>query len=183
MKKLVFIFAFLFLGIYFANIIYTDSQEEKARQEKILRKPFIDKEEMNRFLPVWSEYLASDVSQIGARQISLTMGKASEKFPLQTIRWLKDRGWNADRFFYVEQRLKAIVKSAFMQEHIKATVHVLETGGVSGVDSVTVQRMIDDQKQRINVEQITPGELDMVMPDLILISDILDGSRPYSSFK
>ena len=79
--------------------------------------------------------------------------------------------------------IKAIVKSAFMQEHIKATVHVLETGGVSGVDPTTVQRMIDDQKKRVNVEQITPAELDMVMPDLVLISDILDGTRPYSSLK
>ncbi len=183
MKKIVFIFSVLFLGIYFANIVYRNTQEEQAKQEKVLQKPFIDKDEMNRFLPVWSEYLSSDVSQIGARQISLTLGKASEKFPLKTIHWLRKKGWNADRFFYVEQRLKAIVKSAFMQEHIKATVHVLETGGVSGVDPTTVQRMIDDQKKRVNVEQITPAELDMVMPDLVLISDILDGTRPYSSLK
>ena len=73
-------------------------------------------------------------SRIGARQISLTMGPASEKFPVKTVNWLAARGWNADRFFYVEQRMKAIVKSAFLQEHVKSTIRMLEQGGASDVD-------------------------------------------------
>lgn len=183
MKKIVFIFSILFLVLYFGNIIYRDADERSLRLEQMLRKPFIEPEEMNKFLPVWSEYLASDVSKIGAGQISLTMGKASEKFPLKTIHWLKDRDWDADRFFYVEQRLKAIVKSAFLQEHIRATVHVLQSGGVGKVDQSAVQRMIEDQKQRMNVEQITEAELEMVMPNLATISDILDGTRPFSALR
>lgn len=183
MKKIVFVFALLFLGIYFANIIFTKSQEEQNRIEQMLNKPFIDREEMNKFLPIWAEYLASDVSKIGAKQLSLTMGKASEKFPLKTISWLASRGWNADRFFYVEQRLKAIVKSAFMQEHIKATENMLKSGGNTDIDSTIMQRMLADQKQRMNIEQITPEEIDMVMPDLVLISDILDGTKTLSALK
>ena len=113
----------------------------------------------------------------------MTMGSASEKFPVKTVNWLAARGWNADRFFYVEQRMKAIVKSAFLQEHVKSTIRMLEQGGASGVDGSAVQRMIDEQKQRLGVEKISPAEIDMVTPDLVLISDILDGTKPFSKIK
>lgn len=85
--------------------------------------------------------------------------------------------------FYVEQRMKAIVKSAFLQEHVKSTIRMLEQGGASGVDGSAVQRMIDEQKQRLGVEKISPAEIDMVTPDLVLISDILDGTKPFSKIK
>ena len=183
MKKLAFIFSVLLVAVYFANLMYTDSKEAKIKLEQMLRKTTVDKAEMDRFLPVWAEYLEDGVSRIGARQISLTMGPASEKFPVKTVNWLAARGWNADRFFYVEQRMKAIVKSAFLQEHVKSTIRMLEQGGASGVDGSAVQRMIDEQKQRLGVEKISPAEIDMVTPDLVLISDILDGTKPISKIK
>ena len=183
MKKLAFIFSVLLVAVYFANLMHTDSKEAKIKLEQMLRKTTVDKAEMDRFLPVWAEYLEDGVSRIGARQISLTMGPASEKFPVKTVNWLAARGWNADRFFYVEQRMKAIVKSAFLQEHVKSTIRMLEQGGASGVDGSAVQRMIDEQKQRLGVEKISPAEIDMVTPDLVLISDILDGTKPFSKIK
>ncbi len=60
---------------------------------------------------------------------------------------------------------------------------MLEQGGASGVDGSAVQRMIDEQKQRLGVEKISPAEIDMVTPDLVLISDILDGTKPFSKIK
>ena len=170
MKKLAFIFSVLLVAVYFANLMYTDSKEAKIKLEQMLRKTTVDKAEMDRFLPVWAEYLED-------------MGPAAEKFPVKTVNWLAARGWNADRFFYVEQRMKAIVKSAFLQEHVKSTIRMLEQGGASGVDGSAVQRMIDEQKQRLGVEKISPAEIDMVTPDLVLISDILDGTKPFSKIK
>ena len=99
MKKLAFIFSVLLVAVYFANLMYTDSKEAKIKLEQMLRKTTVDKAEMDRFLPVWAEYLEDGVSRIGARQISLTIGSASEKFPVKTVNWLAARGWNADRFF------------------------------------------------------------------------------------
>ena len=60
---------------------------------------------------------------------------------------------------------------------------MLEQGGASDVDGSAVQRMIDEQKQRLDVEKISPAEIDMVTPDLVLISDILDGTKPFSKIK
>ena len=92
MKKLAFIFSVLLVAVYFANLMYTDSKEAKIKLEQMLRKTTVDKAEMDRFLPVWAEYLEDGVSRIGARQISLTMGPASEKFPVKTVNWLAARG-------------------------------------------------------------------------------------------
>lgn len=183
MKKLFVIFLALVITIYFLRI----PPHNKGMGETNLAAAagaVISHNEMNDFLRVWSKYLQNDVSKIGAKQISLTMGTASEKFPLQTINWLAAQGWNADRFFFVEQRMKAIVKSAFLQNHIKSTIHVLETQmGAQGVDGATVKRMIEEQKQRINVEKISSDEIKMVTPNLVLISDILDGNKPYQYVK
>ena len=88
MKKLAFIFSVLLVAVYFANLMYTDSKEAKIKLEQMLRKTTVDKAEMDRFLPVWAEYLEDGVSRIGARQISLTMGPASEKFPVKSVNWL-----------------------------------------------------------------------------------------------
>lgn len=85
MKKLAFIFSVLLVAVYFANLMYTDSKEAKIKLEQMLRKTTVDKAEMDRFLPVWAEYLEDGVSRIGARQISLTMGPASENFRLRPL--------------------------------------------------------------------------------------------------
>ena len=57
MKKLAFIFSVLLVAVYFANLMYTDSKEAKIKLEQMLRKTTVDKAEMDRFLPVWAEYL------------------------------------------------------------------------------------------------------------------------------
>ena len=61
MKKLAFIFSVLLVAVYFANLMYTDSKEAKIKLEQMLRKTTVDKAEMDRFLPVWAEYLEDGV--------------------------------------------------------------------------------------------------------------------------
>lgn len=185
MKKFFLIFLALVITIYvIRSPLMNGSAIKKIALNPADFSSVISHNQMNDFLKVWAEYLKDDVSKIGSRQLSLMVGKASEKFPLKTINWLTARGWDADRFFYVEQRMKAIVKSAFLQDHIKSTIKVLQTQmSGQGVDAVTVERMIDSQKQRINVEKISPEEIEMVTPNLVLISDILDGSKPYQDVK
>lgn len=185
MKKLVFLFFALLITIYvIRSPQFGFGGKGKIKNPLSMYSETISHNEMNNFLNVWSKYLQNDVSKIGARQLSLTTGSASEKFPIQTINWLTKEGWNADRFFYVEQRMKAIVKSAFLQEHIRSTISMLESqASESGVYGQNAQRMIDEQKQRINVEKISKDEINMVTPNLVLISDILDGTKPYQYVK
>lgn len=185
MKKLIFLFFTLLIVIYvIRSPQFGLGGKDKIKNPLTMYTETVSHNEMNNFLRVWSKYLQDDVSKIGARQVSLTMGPASEKFPIQTINWLTKEGWNADRFFYVEQRMKAIVKSAFLQEHIKSTIAMLESqAGQSGVYGQNAQRLIDEQKQRINVEKISSDEINMVTPNLVLISDILDGTKPYQYVK
>lgn len=186
MKKLFVIFFGLLVIIYFVRSPYKKADTYSIERPVYGSGELVSIVEMNNFLEVWAEYLQSDISDIGSRQLSLTMGKASEKFPLEMISWLAKRGWNADRFFYVEQRLKAIVKSAFLQEHIRSTIAILEKQADAERNpqvADNIRRLIAAQKQRINVEKISPEELAMVMPNLVLISDILDGTKPYRYVK
>lgn len=180
MKKIFLLLVLAGLAAYFGRQAYDDYQKEQAKQEQLLRKPTVDKAEMDRFLPVWAEYMEDEIRNVGAGQLSLGMEDGKEKFLPELVRWLKKRGWNAERFFFVEQRLKTIVKTAFWQEHAQSTEQMLRQ---SEMDESAVQRMIDEQKQRLTVGKVTPAEVEMVKPDLILISDILDGTKTRSKIK
>lgn len=186
MKKFVFLLLVMLIAIYaIRSPQFGFGDAGKLKNALRFSTETVSHNEMNNFLLVWSKYLRSDASKIGARQLSLTTGLASEKFPIKTINWLAKEGWNADRFFYVEQRMKAIVKSAFLQEHIKSTINTLQSQASGSADSYgrNAQQMIDEQRQRLNVEKISQDELNMVTPNLILISDILDGTKLYQYVK
>ena len=82
MKKLFVIFFGLLVIIYFVRSPYKKADTYSIERPVYGSGELVSIVEMNNFLEVWAEYLQSDISDIGSRQLSLTMGKASEKFPL-----------------------------------------------------------------------------------------------------
>ena len=133
--------------------------------------------EINSFLEIWPDYVESWVSKLGVAQLSLTNAKKIDrKLPYITIIWLNRRGWEAERFFYVEQRLKSIVRSAQTEEYVRETVDMLEKKRLqtSGSAAQNIQSMIDYHKKSLNVEKVSKAEIDMVRPNLSKISEVLE---------
>lgn len=140
-------------------------------------------QEMNAFLEVWSKYLQKDIGKYGLQQISLVVGKPSEKFPPQLVRWLDQEGWNVDRFFYLEQRLKAIVKTALLMEHLEANRQIYTQMSGRGGDSAALEnmrRILQEQEHNLNAEKISPQELGLVKDNLYKINAVLEGNAIYS---
>lgn len=134
------------------------------------------------FLQLWSEFMQKDISRYGLLQISLTNTIPSEGFSPQLVRWLKNEGWDADRFFYVEQRLKAAVKTAYLKENLKNNRNILQHMSKHGPDKITYENMleiVESQEQQLNVEKVRPEELILVSQDLYTIKDVLDGKVVY----
>ena len=61
MKKIFLLLVLAGLAAYFGRQAYDDYQKEQAKQEQLLRKPTVDKAEMDRFLPVWAEYMEDEI--------------------------------------------------------------------------------------------------------------------------
>lgn len=134
------------------------------------------------FLQLWSEFMQKDISRYGLLQISLTNTIPSEGFSPQLVRWLKNEGWDADRFFYVEQRLKAAVKTAYLKENLKTNRNILQHMPKHGSDKINYENMleiVESQEQQLNVEKVRPEELILVSQDLYTIKDVLDGKVVY----
>ena len=84
-------------------------------------------------------------------------------------------------FFYVEQRLKSIVKSAQLQQQVLENRKLLASTKPNFSNSAynALQNLINEQDAQLNLYHVTQGEIDMVMPQLQLISDILEGRAVY----
>lgn len=126
----------------------------------------VNQEELGKFLQTWSEYLDSEISN-DISQLSLS----SEKIPATTVKWLEKRDWNAERFFYVEQRIKAIVRTAQLRDHSQKMIKILQPQ--SG--NPHVNELIEMQKQNFNLEKVTEEEIDLVNDNLGYINEILEG--------
>lgn len=145
--------------------------------ETVIQAPSADvitPEEMEAFLPTWSKYAHSKISKNNFRQISLSDKTASKKLE----KWLYKRGWKVDRFFYVEQRLAAIIKSIYLQKHSEDTIKIFREQLKTETNpqiADNIQKMIASQEQISNIEGVSAAEIAMVSPRLEEIERILEG--------
>lgn len=145
--------------------------------EVVAETPSLDivtPEEMEAFLPVWSKYAHSKISKNNFRQISLSDKTASKKLE----KWLYKRGWQVERFFYVEQRLSAIIKSIYLQKHSADTIKILSEQLKSETNpqiANNIKKLIASQEQISNVEGVSAAEMSMVSPKLEEVEQILEG--------
>lgn len=158
---------------YYRNTIGT---QEKVMEiaAQTTSPDIVTPEEMNAFLPTWSKYAHDKISKNNFHQISLSDKAASQKLE----KWLYKRGWEVDRFFYVEQRLAAIIKSIYLQKHSEDTIKILREQLKTETNPQiinNIENLIASQKQISNVEGVSAAEIAMVSPRLEEIEQILEG--------
>ena len=130
---------------------------------------------LNKFLQTWSKFVKTDISM---QQLSLNDASSKEKYPSQVIRWLRVNGWNAEHFFYIEQRLKEAVTAASLQETIegnKAILHKMREDAASE----NLQKIISMQQAQLDSVKITPAEIELVKNNLYQINQVLEGKAVF----
>ncbi len=170
------------LAIYALWPLDISRQEQRDYSEQLQRGEFITRSEMLQFLETWSEFCRTNIYQQENMQASLSMDKPSKSFPPRVVSWLRNRGWHADRFFYVEQRLKSIVKSAQLQQEVLDNKDAVETAGrdAGGAAQDALNNLMQQQTVQMNLYQVTDGEISMVLPQINIILDILEGRTLYA---
>lgn len=184
MRKFLLLFSIVALIVLLVNkplileeeITFRSVKSSAAPVEDVVGEP-ISEREINSFLAVWPKFANSWVSRIGANYLSLTTTDNPEKkMPYITRIWINRQGWEVNRFFYVEQRLKAIVASLKAEDRANDTIKVLESQlGVQTNPSAVegIRRLINAQKDLMNIEKVTQAERNSVRPHLNEIADLL----------
>ena len=79
----------------------------------------ISKAETEQFLSLWAEYLERGLNVDVSDKISLLSGDIDTALPWHVTFWLTQNCWTASRFYYVEQRLRSIIHTLYLQEHTR----------------------------------------------------------------
>lgn len=188
----------LLLALWIGSHIYTLYREKNAidlAQIPNRTTAEINSEELTEFLPVWSDYVQHNISDLGRQAVSLSSGRPEDNLSPQATEWLLRRKWRPQRFFYVEQRLRVILKTLDYRRQSENMIDSLnrQLAELQKKQSETnvfnpqiaslsnsIENLIREQKARINVEKITPEELELVKPLQVVLREVLDGQQSYA---
>lgn len=84
--------------------------------ELLSKENVITFDEMNRFLETWSKFITKKYHLDGKEKIDWYDKKPQKVFPHNTLKWVENQGWDVNRFFEVENRLRAITNLCFQKK-------------------------------------------------------------------
>ena len=170
----------LFAALVFLSVILTTPLSNIARFGANYDMPpspedVLSVEELNSFLSVWSEFMQKDLSQ-SMQQISL---QQNSEIPSQVKRWLYTKGWNAERFFSTEQRLKELVAIATLQSNMEDNRRLLKTMPASSTKNL--KKIISAQERQFETLNYNSGELALIRRNIYQIEQVLSGKAVLAS--
>lgn len=146
----------------------------------------ISKAETEQFLSLWAEYLERGLNVDVSDKISLLSGDIDTALPWHVTFWLTQNCWTASRFYYVEQRLRSIIHTLYLQEHTRAVKEILKNLLHNETDEMkknSYQNMIEVQDLIANIEAVSPQELQMIEGRAQQVEDVLNGKMSYKEFQ
>ena len=106
------------------------------------------------------------------------------RLPRDVKIWFHKQCWEPARFFYVEQRLQAVINTVRLKKHTDGVKKVLTDLLQSENDEVKIQSykdMLAMQDKIVNVENVTEDEVALVSGREDEFGDVLSGKIPYQS--
>ena len=186
-KKIINILVFIGLAYFVTRPMYYPGVGDNPRPRRISvqfqpKDEIVSFKEMDDFLVLWSEFLEQDFASNNMIALLSTNAVANQKVSSRAQKWIKKQNWDVDRFFYVGRRLNSIVKACRLKLLAKKTRDSLRLQ-LDQTKNELVQnsiiRLMDEQSQMYKAENVSEGEIEMVMPHLDNVADILAGKLIY----
>ena len=186
-KKIINILVFIGLAYFVTRPMYYPGVGDNPRPRRISvqfqpKDEIVSFKEMYDFLVLWSEFLEQDFASNNMIALLSTNAAANKKVSSRAQKWIKKQNWDVDRFFYVGRRLNSIVKACRLKLLAKKTRDSLRLQ-LDQTKNELVQnsiiRLMDEQSQMYKSENVSEGEIEMVMPHLDNVADILAGKLIY----
>lgn len=186
-KKFINVIVFIGLAYFVTRPMYYPGVGDNPRPRQLsvqiqAKNNIIGFKEMDDFLFLWSELLEQSFATPNLPAM-LDVNTANEqKLSSRVQKWIKNQGWSVERFFYVGQRLNSIVKACRLKILAAQTSESLKLQLEQTKDEelrVTIQRLMNEQSQMYRTLNVSDGEIEMVMPHLKTVSEILSGELIY----
>ena len=186
-KKFINVIVFIGLAYFVTRPMYYPGVGDNPRPRQMsvqiqANNNIIGFKEMDDFLFLWSELLEQSFATPNLPAM-LDVNTANEqKLSSRVQKWIKNQGWSVERFFYVGQRLNSIVKACRLKILAAQTSESLKLQLEQTKDEemrVTIQRLMNEQSQMYRTLNVSDGEIEMVMPHLKTVSEILSGELIY----
>ena len=168
-KILILCAALVFLGVILTTPLSNIARFGTNYDTPPSPEDVLNVKEINAFLSVWSDFMQKDLSKSMA-QVSL---RQDSEIPAQVRRWLEANGWNAERFFSMEQRLKELATIATLQNNLEDNRELLKTIPRSEADNL--KNIIASQEKQFKSLSYNPEELALVRANLYQIEQVLSG--------
>ena len=126
----------------------------------------IDTQTLSDFLSLWQRMMQGSIKKY-ASQISL---KEAGQYPRPIVKWLELQNWNAERYFYIEQRLMQIVEYVNLRKNLEGNLSIASNSGIN------LNEIIADQKQKMSTCPFGEDEMQLVEQNLYLITQIMSGN-------
>lgn len=186
-KKIVNAAVFVLLAYFVTRPMYYPGvgYNPKPRRISVQLQPqgrIVSFGEMDNFLNVWSEFLEQSFSSEDMPAMLTAETAYGKKLSSRAQRWIKAQGWDADRFFYTGRRLRSAVKACRLKALAQQTRESLEIQLEQTEDPDirnSIKKLMAEQGRMYLAENVSESEIEMVMPHLNVVSDILDGKLIY----
>lgn len=176
--------AFLIVKVLNFRLVDYSTPNFQKKCAPMQTEEFLSAYELESFLPVWSEYIQSGQKDKVSDKISLLSGDVAESLPLGVKIWFHKQCWEPARFFYVEQRLQAVINTVRLKQHTDGVKKVLTNLLQSEQDEAKMESykdMLAMQDKIVNVENVTEDEVALVSGRENEFDDILSGKIVYQS--
>ena len=186
-KKIINILVFIGLAYFVTRPMYYPGVGDNPRPRRISvqfqpKDEIVSFKEMDDFLVLWSEFLEQDFASNNMIALLSTNAVANQKVSSRAQKWIKKQNWDVDRFFYVGRRLNSIVKACrlkLLAQKTRDSLRLQLDQTKNELVQNSIIRLMDEQSQMYKSENVSEGEIEMVMPHLDNVADILAGKLIY----
>lgn len=121
--------------------------------------------ELNAFLDLWSRINYGPLKKY-MWQISL---KSDSAYPRPLVKWLEAQGWNAERFFYDEQKVKELLEYVKLEGNIASNIKLSKRSGAN------LDEIVKEQRRHLQVRNFDEAEIKLIKNNLYQINEIFAG--------
>ena len=164
------------VGLYDVATCSIVRYPEKYKVQEKYDTPLTE-EDVVAFVPVWQEFNDEFGDKVNLSELSLSNKLPAETIPYSAGLWLKSKGWSANRYFYVEQRIYDIMHHIYLRKHSLDIIDVMKKSLATETDTAArenINNIITAQEEILNNLSISPGEMEAVETHYAEILQLMD---------
>ena len=160
---------------------YTEQGYAPAYPENIVSSSLeISADELKAFLKTIRRYRQEKINELEVSDLAMSAEASLSEANPEVARWLRRKGWNAERFFYIENRVRTILATIARDKEIAKNRRLMLEQAQLMEDKELAEVLLknaEEQNKKFNIERISADEYQMILPQKEEISALLENGK------